>query len=261
RLTPEQQVGFRGFLEAIRQDLLSQNYGSRQIAGRRLEERAGLTEDEFIEQQRQTQLIQATLRDQIGNRVSVSWRDIVQRYQRDIDVFKPDPAALYRIIRVRDDDVEEVKRRLAAGEPFEEIAAEPFNSFERETQGQRRVTFSGERGEADLFGGPLNEIAQQLELGEVSEPLVIGSSTYWMRLEGVQAEEISLYDAQLEIAGLIESERTQEELNRFIQRMVERADIGTLDSIRRGLLVIAAERFAPPPGPPGGSSAGSPRGR
>lgn len=247
RLTPEQQTGFRGFLETIRRDLLSQNYGSRQIAERRLQERAGISEEEFIEQQRQTSLIQATLRDQIGKRVSVSWRDIEQRYERDIDRFRPDPAAAYRIIRVRDEDVSEVTERLAAGEPYELVASGAYNTFEPDSAGLRIVQFEGPRAEADLFGGPLNEIAQGLGDGEVSEPVKIGSSTYWMKLEGVSEEIVSLYDAQLQIAAQIEGERTYEELNRFLGRMVERADIGSIADIQRRLLFIAGSRYAPAP--------------
>ena len=245
RLTPQQRVGFRGFLESLRRDLLSANYGSREVAERRLQEQSGLTEAEWLARQREESLIQVAIQEQIESRVTVSFRDIKQRYERDIEIYQPDPTARFRLIRAQGDEAAEVERQLAEGEPFHEIAGSELNSFEPETEGVRRVQFDPPREEADFFGGALNDAARTVEVGEVRGPVEVGSSQYWITLEEIEQDGKSLYEAQLEIERRIRSERTQEELQRFLQTRVERANVSSLDDMRRRLLRIATDRFGP----------------
>lgn len=248
RLTPEQQFGLAAFLEVVRRNLLSQSYGSRELAARRLAEQRGQTEEEFLDEQRQSALVQLTIEEQIQGRVSVSSRDVQQRYERDIDRYVRPPLASYRLISVRATDAEArraVEQRLASGEPFESVAASDLNRFSQATAGAREVEVIGERSSAELFGPALNAAAQTVEVGGVAGPIEAGASVFWITLESIQTRSRSLYDAQLEIESEIRAERTQEELQRFLGRSIDRTNVGTLTDIHARLLRIAIERYAP----------------
>lgn len=249
RLTPEQRQGLFGFLETTRRNLASQNYGSQRLAQERLAEQSGITEEEFLEQQRQTALVQTALREQVAKRVTVSWRDIRLRYERDSDLYRPPPTAVFRIIAVDDenqDGITEVTRRLAAGEPFAEVAAGEFNRFAPEDDHLRAVAITGSLVETEIFAAAvLNDAAVSLSPGQTSEPVKVAGRVYWVRLEAIETQVTPLYDAQRSIEAAIRAERLQEELDRFLQRLVERSNITTLDGIRRRLLVVAIDRYAP----------------
>lgn len=248
-LTPGQRQGLRAFLTTFRRDLLSENLGSAQLASRRLQSSDGQTLDQALEQKESDTLIRLTLYEEINRRVNVSWRDIQQRYEREYDRYNPPPTASFRLIRVRTDDtaaLEEVTRRLNAGEPFEAVAGAPANSFQREDAGLVRAEFQGEFGEGTFFqASTLNETARTLDEGEVAGPFELGDYTAWLKLEGIEQESISLYDAQLAINQELTLERRRDEQQRYLERLIERARVSNRDEILLRLLGVAQERYGP----------------
>lgn len=248
-LTPQQRQGLRSFLTTFRQDLLTENLGSAQLANRRLQETSGQTLDQALQEKETDTLIRLTLFQEINRRVNVSWRDIQQRYERDIADYNPPPTASFRLIRVATADaaaMADITGRLAAGEAFEAVATAESNTFRREDGGLVLAQFEGEFAEGEFFQAPaLNEKARALAAGEVVGPFELGDYTGWLKLEAIEQESISLYDAQLRINQELTLERRGLEQQRYLGKLIERARVSNRDEILLRLLGVAEERYGP----------------
>lgn len=248
-LSQQQRLGLRAFLQGFRSDLLSQNLGSSELANRRVLEEQGVTLDEALRQQEVDTLIRLTLFREINRRVNVSWRDIKQRYERDLEKYSPPPTATFRRIRVftsNADGVAKVNDQLAAGVPFEEIASSDINTFKPGEGGVESFEIDGDFATNKFYGiDTLNEKAWSLSPGEWTGPFESGPSTYWLKLEGIEQESISLYDAQLAIQREITIERRQEQQQEYLGRLIDRAHFSSRDEILLQLIDIATERYGP----------------
>ena len=185
----------------------------------------------------------------INKRVNVSWRDVELRYEQDAEKYNPDPLTRFRLSRVRTDDadgVAQVREALASGVPFEEIASDAPNGFNPDTGGLHEASFEGEFAEGEFWAvDALNEQARTLRVGGVVGPFEFGSFTGWMMLEEIEDEKIELYDAQRQIYQELLTERRNQELTRYIERLIERANVSGIDEIEGRLLEIAERRYAP----------------
>ncbi|MAY75999.1 MAG: hypothetical protein CMJ31_15030 [Phycisphaerae bacterium] len=248
RLSPEQEQGLRAFLEGVREELLSQNYGSRRLAQETLRSERDQTEEEFLARRRQEALVTLTIRDEILNRATVSWRDIEQRYNRDVELYNPPPHAIFKLISVPASDdavVKEVGDRLASGEAFASVAAIEANGFDAPNEHTRAARLDGPYEEAEFFGADnLNEAARSLAPGEHAGPINVGSRAYWIGLIEIRRDSVSLYEAQRAIEQQLRSERVAELQNQFLRTMVERSNMtSAIEDIWRRLVHIAHERF------------------
>lgn len=251
RLTPDQKQGFRAFLDALNKERISQAGGSRALAGRRLSEKEGISEDEFLRQREKEALIRNTLIREINSRVNISWRDIRQRYQRDWNLYNPPPSATLRLIRIptaSTADVEAVNDALASGTPFEEVALASATNYKPEQGGLDQFPLEGAYEQTRFYGSAiLNEKAHALKPGDWTGPFEIGSQTAWLKLEDITTESISIYHAQLAINDELLRERRNEELKRFLDRLERRASFTSLPQMRDRLFEIAQARYAPRP--------------
>lgn len=253
KLTPQQKAGLRRFLDDVRSNLISENLGSRALAEQRLRAEQGMTEEQYLRQREERTLVRFTIQEEISNRVNVSWRDIVQRYRRDQARYNPEPTARFWILRVTASDessVDAVKRQLAMGVPFPEIAAGPLNTWTVDEDGLKIVPFAPPREEARFFApDELNTPARTMPPMSITGPIAFGTSLIWLYLEGVEQGNIPLYEAQLPIASQIRAERINDELDRYIDRLLGRASVTDVDRMGLRLLSIATDRYAPPPAP------------
>ena len=249
-LKPEQRQGLRAWLETNRQRMISQSLGSEELARQRMAEQEGKSLEQILSEQEEEALVRLNIQE-LSRRVSVSWRDIEQRYERDFELYNPPPTARFRLIRVSTSNtaaVDGVARELASGVPFEEVAAGPLNTFNVDTQGLYEQAFGGAYEEHEFFGADeLNTAAHGLTPGAWAGPIVFGSQTGWLKLESIERTSTTLYEAQLGIERELTLERRQAELSRYIERLIDRARVGNLNSIRQRLLDIAIERYAPSP--------------
>lgn len=250
RLTPEQKQGFRAFLDAMNKERISQAGGSRALAGRRLSEKEGISEDEFIRRREQEALIRNTLIQEINSRVNISWRDIRQRYQRDWKLYNPPPSATLRLIRIptaSTADVQAVNDALAAGTPFDEAAFASATNYKPEQGGLDQFPLEGSYEQTAFYGSAiLNEKARSLTPGQWTGPFETGSQTAWLKLEDITTESVSIYEAQLAINDQLLRERRNEELRRYLDRLERRASFTSLSQMRNRLFEIAQARFAGP---------------
>lgn len=249
RLSPQQRQGLRAFLQSVRDDLISQNAGSAELAERRLRESEGKSIEQVVQDQEATALIRTAIVQDIYRGVNVSWRDIEQRYERDHKLYNPPPTAKFRLIRVPTDDtagVEQVTKALASGKAFAEIAGGPPNTFKPDEGGVYEEQFDDAFAEHAFFGADeLNEAAWTLTPGKWTGPFAFGSSTGWLMLDDLKQETVSLYDAQLDIERELLLERRQKKLDEYIDRLVDQARVGDLEDLKQRLLDYATERYAP----------------
>jgi len=263
RLSVDQKAGLRRFLDDVRRNLLSQNRGSQQLAEERLRREQGLSQEEFLRQREDRTLVRFTLQEEIQDRIIVSWRDIVRRYARDNSRYNPDPTARYYILRVDDDDEAaraEVEDALSSGTLFSQIAGSDVNTWTLDEGGYRDIVIKESLADIELFAVPeLNDPACSLTPGGTAGPIAFGSSLIWICLDSVNQESTSLYDAQLAISDQIRNERTAEELERYIDRLLGRASMSDVDSMMTRLLQIAADRYGPPESAPSNRPRGTRR--
>ncbi len=248
-LTPEQQQGLRSFLRAFREDVVSRSLGSQTLAAQRVEEETGQTFEQTLRRQEELTLVRLEFQRVINKRVNVSWRDVELRYEQQADKFNPDPTARFRLIRVRTSDAEDVARvtqALASGASFEEVASGEPNGFNPETGGLFEAIYDGDFTQGEFWAiDTLNERARGLGVGQVTGPFEFGSFTGWMKLDEIVQERVDLYDAQLQIYQELLQERRDQELSRYIQRLMERANVSGVEEIGGRLLEIAERRYGP----------------
>ncbi len=248
-LTPQQRVGLQAFLKDFRSNVLSQNLGSAQLANRRYIEEQGITLDEALRQQELDTLVGLTLYQEINRRINISWRDIKQRYERDIDKYQPPPTVTLQVIRVLEPEgelVDSITARLNAGEDFGEIAASQTNTFNRDTQGLLETELTGEFEETAFFQiDVLNEAVYPLSLGEWAGPVSLGNANFWILYADRVQESRTLYEAQLEIHRELTQERRAEERQAYLQDLIERARVSSAEEILYRLLYIAEKQYGP----------------
>tara|TARA_R110002072_G_scaffold271010_1_gene430806 strand:- start:20778 stop:22130 length:1353 start_codon:yes stop_codon:yes gene_type:complete len=249
-LTPNQRVGLQAFLSNFRDNLLSENMGSAQLAKRRIQQEQGKTLDETLEQKEIDTLVQLTLIQEVNRRVNVSWRDIKQRYERDIDQYTPPPTATFRVIRAPTGDTgkqAQIQEALDGGTDFLKVAAGPLNNFNTDGDGMHTAVLEESYETTAFFGAAdaLNEATQKLSTGESVGPIEFGSSVYWVKLMRIEQNSISLYEAQLKIQQELTIERRKIANDEYLGRLMNRASVSSRDEVLMRLLQIAEQRYGP----------------
>ncbi len=243
-LSAQQRQGLRAFLSDFRRNILTENLGSAQLA-----EKRGQSVDAAMREKEIETLVGLTLFQEVNKRVHVSWRDIQQAYEQQHERFNPPPTAVLRLLRVptdRADSIVAINAQISEGVAFEAIASEDWNTFEPGDGGLIRSEFEGAYAEAEFFGSDvLNEQARRLSPGEISEPFELASYTCWIKLEAIERESTSLYDAQLAINVQLNRERREAARQEYIRQLFERARVNNRETLIRRLLAIAEDRYGP----------------
>ncbi len=252
----QRTIGLSAALDRMRRRLNSNNGGSpTKTRGKILEEYGeGASVDEFLLDIQNIQLTKMILEAQVDDRVNISWREIVQEYERAYDQFNQDPEAHFRHLLVYADDAESIeliKRQLQEGVPFEEVASLEINRVSPETGGAMPpFTIKTSLDALRVFrNDQLNDAAISLGEGQYAGPIefeVGGRMTAnWVHLDRVTQVSVPLYDAQLAIAAARKQEQTMIELSRYEARLLRQASVSDLNEMRARLLRIAIERFNP----------------
>lgn len=253
-LTPQMRQGFRAFMQDIESRLYSETGGSRVLAERKLLEEEGISAEQWYRTREQRELIQFQLSRRIYNRVNVAWRDIVLEYERRQNIFNPGSRVVLRMIRVserNEEGLRAVAQRLAAGEPFAEVAASEVNEYRRDQGGMRDpVELKGPFEEASFgLAAPLDAVARTLTPGSFAGPVDdrIGATKVWLYLEPIEAARSApLFIAQVPIEDALRASRMEREKYRYIERLKQRASFTDLDEMTRKLVNFAAEKYFDP---------------
>jgi len=248
-LTPQQRVGLQSFLKDFRSNLLSENLGSKELANRRILQEQGITLDEALRQKELDTLVGLTLYQEINRGINISWRDIKQRYERDIDRFMPPPTVVLQVIRVLEPEgelVDSITARLNSGESFAEFASSDLNTFNNDTKGTLETVLQEDFGTTKFFAPePLNEAVWGLSEGEWVGPVSLGNANFWILYAERRQESKSLYEAQLHISRELMQERRETGRAEFLIDLMERARVSSREEILLRLLYIAEQQYGP----------------
>lgn len=243
-LSAQQRQGLRAFLSNFRKNILTENLGSAQLA-----EKRGQSVDAAMREKEIETLVGLTLFQEVNKRVHVSWRDIQQEYEKQYEKFNPPPTAVLRFLRVpteETDSINAIRTQIREGVDFEVIASEAWNTFDPDDGGLIRSEFEGAYADAEFFGSDvLNEQARMLSMGQTSQGFELGRYTCWIKLEGIEQESVSLYDAQLGINVDLNRQRRETARQEYITQLFERARVNNRETLIRRLLVIAEDRYGP----------------
>ncbi|MDY7109979.1 MAG: hypothetical protein SYC29_15210 [Planctomycetota bacterium] len=249
-LTPEQQIGLRHWLKDLTEGVVAEEGGS-EAEMRQSLRKEGTTLEARVEGIRDLELIKKLLRERIEPRVIVSWRDVQRAYERNYDMFNPPAKATIARIRLsteRDAElIEEVKRRLAAGEDFLEVAAsldQPddgiWKTFDLWADGLRELQLADETAQ--------REVDRMREVGDTAGPLTLGGLTLWLHVAEIDRPPgRSLYDPDVQrlLIDNLRNARRGEERDRYVKSLLERGIYDELDEMHEQLLIIAMRRYGP----------------
>lgn len=247
-LTQQQKQGLLSWLEQLYDEEIRLGGGTK--AGAEERRRASGEElDQYLGKQKDFILIEEIKRTRIQPRVIVSWRDIEREYQRRWDEFNPPATVTFARIRVRTGSdaelIEQVTRRLEAGDPFTAIAAD----LGVPDDGVWQTFQMGPGGITDIeVSEPMKEALAGLGEGDTTEALQLGTTTVWLNVyELHRPQTYSIYDPQVQLmlTNAVRSARNYEEWNRFINSLLESGIHDDLDGMAERLLRIAMTRYAP----------------
>ncbi len=245
-LTEQQRMGLFALLDKMYQDQLRMGGGTVSGAEQRAL-RSGSGLQEFMGTKREEVLIRNLIAEQIVPLVIVSWRDVEREYHRRYDEFNP--LATVTLARIRLDrasqaaQIEDVTRRLAAGEPFARIADELGVP-----DGGRWETFTmGPGGITDIgVSQDIKRALEGLEEGQTSKPVMMGGSMIWIHVAAVSRPEArSLYDpeVQLMLIRRVREMRYGVEFERYVASLQAQGIFDDLDRMADRLYTIALLRY------------------
>lgn len=252
-LTPEEQVGLRGWLEQTREVVTARRGGgSVERAQREIQAEAGESLDAYLERIRDSELIRKLFRERIEPRVIVSWRDVERAYERRIGEFLPPAVVSLGRIRIlsagREEEISAITQRLhEAREPFLEVA-ESLGSG----QGfwERFPAPEGVLDAIEFQDEGLTQAVRSLSaVGDVTSAIQVGPFTWWVAiLEIERPAGRSLYDAQVQRLLTAELQRVRrfEEQDRYSDMLLRRGIYDPRGVMAQRLLEIAVRRYAPP---------------
>jgi len=254
-LSPEQKQGLFAFVQNLQEDLRRKGGGSREAMKRELEEREGVTADEWSRKKEQQVLVQYQLQQKVLRRINVSWRDISLAYNgRLYNQYHHPPRYRFWLITIPEDAADDrtaIESALAEGRPFPEVAASKVNRFKNDRGGLeiRELKEKETLEDAAFFpNAQLNAAAKALQPGASSDAIKVGSSLAWVHLEAIVTPP-DLYNAQLEIEGVLRDQRVREAVGKYIERLAGRASVTSLPEMRAKLLQVAMERYLTPAAP------------
>jgi hypothetical protein len=247
QLSPEQQQGLFAWLRSLQEETIAERGGSRAAAEQSLESEGADSLEDFLSGERDKALAIRLLSQRIEPRTIVSWRDVVQEYERREKEFNPPPAI--RIGRIRFDpategeSVAKVKAMVAEGKGFSAIAREIgvaeggfWNRYELPANG--------------IAGLDLSDAIKQrldgLKVDQVSEPIEARGFISWLAIIEVETQEQrSLYDrtVQLALEDELRGRRRLIERSRYIGTLRSRWVTDDIDAMERRLVDIALQRY------------------
>ncbi len=248
QLSVEQQQGLFGWLRSVQEQTIAQRGGSRAAAEASLQAEEGAESiEEYLQRERDIGLARRLLSERTEPRSIVSWRDIVQEYERRRGEFNPPPSI--RIGRIRlnaasdADRIARVQAMTAEGRTFPEIAAELalpdgglWNTFDLPPEGVRGLQL------ADAVKDRLDG----LDEGAVSAPLEQRDFVMWLSvLEVVRPPSRSVYDreVQLQLQSELRARRMLVERERFIDTLRSRWVSDDIGEMEARLVEMALARY------------------
>ncbi len=245
-LSEQEQMGLFAMLNRVYDEEIRKGGGTKSGAERR-RRREGDELYQYVGKQKDIVLIDHLRLAKIQPRVVVTWRDIEREYARRYDEFNP--ATTVTLARIRLNTaaqaqlIEDVTRRIEAGEAFSQIAEEL--SFDN---GGRWETFeTGSGGIPDIDVSPvMKDVLRGLTEGDTSRPFQLGSSTLWLHVVSLDRPGAqSIYEPRVQIGlrNFLHRSRSRMELDRYIDSLLQQGIYDDLDDMAERLFDIATSRY------------------
>lgn len=247
QLTPEQQQGLFAWIRSIQEETIAERGGSIASAEASLEAERTQSLDEFLQWRRDLALAGRLLGQRIDPRAIVSWREVLQAYERDRKIYNP-PQQI-RIGRIRLDSaaeiekVDRVKALVAEGRGFGDIARE----LGLQDGG---LWQSSDLPATGIDGLPLSDAIKsrlkELPVDKISEPLQSREFTSWYAVIAVERPPaVSVYDRtlQLAITDQLRGIRKTIERERYIGSLRSRWVTDDIGEMEDRLIAFALERY------------------
>ena len=245
-LTEQEQMGLFAMLNQVYDEEIRKGGGTKSGAESR-RRRQGDELSQYVGQQKDLVLIRHLRMAEIQPRVVVTWRDVEREYARLYEQFNPATTVTLARLRLNTSTqgqlIEEVTRRIEAGEAFSQIA-EDLNV---DNGGLWETFETGPGGIRDIDVKPvMKDALKGLEVGDTSRPFQLGSGTLWLHVVSLDRPAVqSIYEprVQLGLRNALQSRRSQIEWNRYIESLLEEGIHDDLDEMAERLFDIAMSRY------------------
>lgn len=248
-LTTEQRQGLFIFLRKLQEGIVSAQGGSAVQADEASLSSTGRTLQQEAQDKLDRQLIEFELRNKVGPRVIVPWRQVRNEYDKQFVKFNPAPIAKLNMVWVKSSDAEAIARMEEAirTSGFETAAKSKDNQYLPDKAGAVEVPIKTTFAETQFFADPvLNTAARALSVGGTTERLEIRNNIAWIHYRTLDTPpRVSLYDAQLELDNQLRDKRMSVETERYFSRLFERGSFSDIDNMAKLLLEIARQRYQP----------------
>jgi hypothetical protein len=247
QLSPEQQQGLFAWVRSIQEETIAERGGSRAAAEASLASEEDKSLDEFLAQRRDVALAMRLLNQRIEPRAIVSWREVLQAYERDVKVYNP-PRQI-RIGRIQLDPATEAERvarveaMVAEGKPFSAIATELGLA-------NGGLWQSSDLGDEGIDGLPLTDAVKSrikdLPVDRVSPSLQQRGLTSWFAVLSIDqpvARSVYDMDLQLAITAQLRDIRRAIERQRYIGTLRSRWVTDDISAMEERLVAFALERY------------------
>ncbi len=248
QLSPEQQQGLFAWLRTIKEETIAQRGGSRALAEASLEAEKTQSLEQFMQERRDVALAGRLLNQRVRPRAIVSWREVVQAYERDRKIYSP-PQQI-KIGRIRfdtqtdADKIEKVKAMVADGKKFSEIVA-AMGIADGGLWQSEELPESGIAGLQQLSDGVRTRLTG-LDVDKVSEPLQQRDFLSWftvISLEKPPSRSIYDRDVQLTITERLRAIRETVERDRYINSLRTRWVTDDINEMYQRLEAFALDRY------------------
>jgi hypothetical protein len=247
QLSPEQQEGIFAWLRGIQEETIAERGGSRAAAEASLRAEGTQSLDDYLQETREVALASRLLAQKIDPRAIVSWREVLQAYERDRKIYNP-PEQI-RIGRIRfdattdADKIERVKQLVAEGRNFSELVTE-FGVADGGLWQSSDLPAEG------IEGLPLSDAVKtrikDLAPGAVSEPLEQRDFTSWfavLAIERPKSRSVYDRDLQLTITEQLRSIRRTIERQRYLNSLRSRWVTDDIVEMEKRLVDFALARY------------------
>ena len=247
KLSPEQQQGLFAWLRSFQEETIAERGGSRAAAEASLEAEESQTLEQFVQQKRDIALVRRLMNERIEPRTIVSWRDIVQEYERRRAEFNPPPVLKLGRIRLNPrtdaDAIAKVKAMAAEGKKVSASAAELklpdgglWQTFDYPPDGIAGMPFTDATKER-LTGLGIDVPSAPLEQRELVVWLGI------LALDRPPSRSLFDRDVQLQLRAELEGRRRAIERQRYLDSLRSRWVTDEIGEMERRLVEIALERY------------------
>jgi hypothetical protein len=247
RLSPEQQEGLFAWIRSLQEETIAERGGSRAEAERSLESEDSMSLEDFLQIERDKALVRRLLSQRIEPRTIVSWRDVVQEYERRKAEFNPPPSI--RIGRIRletateEESIAKVRTMIGEGKGFGDIAR-ALNLAEGGFWNRYELPANGIKGLE--LSDAIKQRLEGLKVDQVSEPIEARGFISWLAIMEVESQEQrSLYDreVQLTLEGELRGRRRLIERERYIETLRSRWVTDDIQEMESRLIDIALQRY------------------